>query len=99
MKDALATELMSVIVLAMACPDPRIGMNLLGHGVAVALSADRTPPAETPLLPLSDEPQDGPLGWDFADPRFAAAMRPDYEHTAEYHYAMAAHERAMRDGG
>lgn len=95
-----ARELLDVIVLAMACPNPAAGMELLGKGVALVLAGGvgEAPLAEPTLLPLADEPQDGPIGWDFSDPRFEAIMRPGYEDTAEYHYAMAAHERALRGG-
>jgi hypothetical protein len=53
----VAAELLSVIVLAMTCPDPAVGMELLGEGVGVVLGgAERgpAPPEPTELLPLRD---------------------------------------------
>ena len=96
--DPVAAELLSVIVLAMSCPDPRVGMELLGEGVGVVLGGregESLPPEPTELTPLRDD--DAPLGWDFADPQMQAAMRPEIRDTAEYHYAMAARERALRE--
>lgn len=52
-----AAELLSVIVLAMSCPDPRVGMELLGEGVGVVLGrreGESPPPEPTELTPLRD---------------------------------------------
>ena len=100
MIDPLAAELLSVITLAMSCRDPRVGMALLGDGVGVVLlgrgEGEAPRPEPTELRPLTDD--DEPLDWDFADPRMQAVMRPEYRETAEYHYAMAERERALREG-
>jgi hypothetical protein len=78
----LAVELMSVIMLAMTCPNPAVGMEILADGVGVVLAGRRGPPLEhmpTPLRPaeLYEPP-------------------PDTD-SAEYHYAMAERERALRE--
>ena len=82
MTDPLARELLSVIALAMTCPDAAVGMEILGDGVGVVLAGRRgnAMPQHTPT-PLRPE------GWD--------EPPPDTE-SAEYHYAMAEREREAR---
>ncbi len=96
----LAGDLMAAIAGSIAMDwNPKLALIRLVAQTGVAMRNEKIRQAREPtvLRPLNeyDEP-----GWfDHSDPELHAIMQPEYRETAEYHYAMAARERALGEGG
>ena len=93
--DDLAADLLSSIITALFLP-PETGMSWLGDSVGEVLRRRAARPSDmTPFRPDESEPE--PMQWHLSTAERQAIAHPEYADSADYHYAQAAAERALRE--